>query len=455
MSVVGIDLGGTKIKVMLEESGGRRIDWICPTGGHERPTDVLLRCVEAVHELLAQSQEKLQACAIGLPGQVDRNAGTFLRSPAILPTWRDVPVQSLLEEALGVPVCIDNDVNFALHGERLEGAALAARDVLMLTFGTGVGAALVVGGVAQQGAFGGAGELGHLQVGACLPDSPFAKTTRLGEVASVSGLQKLNAYYGDGHQAQALATCGKAIALAIEAASCIIDPGMVVLGGGLADAMGDALLESVQRSLQRTFPLGIKSLRLELARCGNQAGVMGAVATAWTRVPRPALLSAHVQQVEAMPKHLQQAHEGNGALEFCRPFDSDDLDSALQFVDYVEIPPGVSIGTHRHGADEEIYFIHRGRGQMTLEGESFAVSTGDLIRNPPGGEHGLLAVGGAPLAVLVFDAAVSEERSWLRNDLERRWQELGCTPMKDAAEGHTLAENETAMAQILRKEAGQ
>ncbi|PCJ53430.1 MAG: cupin [Planctomycetota bacterium] len=116
----------------------------------------------------------------------------------------------------------------------------------------------------------------------------------------------------------------------------------------------------------------------------------------------------HVRNVYALVKQEEVAHEGDGALRFCRPFTANELHSELNFVDFVEIPPGVSIGEHRHAADEEIYFIVSGNGWMTLEGHSFAVEKGDLIRNLPGGQHALMATGKEDLHLLVFDARVKE-----------------------------------------------
>jgi glucokinase len=452
VSVVGLDLGGTRLKALLEEKNGTRIFQEGPTGPHDDPLVVLNKCIAIVEVLVQEASTPLEACVIGLPGQVDRESGIFLSSPAILPNWLDIPVRAILEQALGVPVGIDNDVNLALHGERHEGAAQGQEDVLMLTFGTGVGAALTVGGIALRGAFGGAGELGHLEIGCRIPESSFPGSARLGEVASLSGLKRLHAELGKQKHEEAIALLGRAIGYAIETASCIVDPGLVLLGGGLADALGDSLCDSVAKALQRSFPLGIQKLELRLAACGNRAGALGAVATAWQVAPLPGVISRNVRSLPFLPKTKRRAHGGEGELNFCRPFDEENLGSRLRFVDYVELKPGVSIGIHRHGSDEEFYFLHAGEGRMTLDGRTFAVKEGDLIRNPPGGEHGLLAVGGSTLKLLVFDVAGEEQFSWLRSTMEERWKELGCTPLEDARRGWTLRDAEAQMTSILRTE---
>lgn len=117
----------------------------------------------------------------------------------------------------------------------------------------------------------------------------------------------------------------------------------------------------------------------------------------------------NVKNVLALPKRRQQAHGGEGRLQFCRPFGHQDFESPQHFVDYVELPPGVSIGTHAHGDDEEIYFIVEGRGEMVQNGERFRVETGDLILNRAGWSHGLLNDGSEPLRVLVWEVGLRSE----------------------------------------------
>lgn len=114
------------------------------------------------------------------------------------------------------------------------------------------------------------------------------------------------------------------------------------------------------------------------------------------------------KNVLAAAKELRRAHQGAGRIRFTRPFQEGDFESSLSFVDYVEIPPGASIGVHRHGNNEEIYFIVEGRGVMTTNGESEAVSTGDLIVNRAGWSHGLRNESEGLLRVLVWEVAIEQ-----------------------------------------------
>ena len=105
------------------------------------------------------------------------------------------------------------------------------------------------------------------------------------------------------------------------------------------------------------------------------------------------------------PKRWVTAHDGTGKISFVRPFSSEHFDTDLSFVDYVELPPGTSIGEHTHGENEEIYFIVEGRGTMRTNDEVYGVRAGDLIVNRRGWSHGLENDTPDPLRVLVWEIA--------------------------------------------------
>ena len=106
-----------------------------------------------------------------------------------------------------------------------------------------------------------------------------------------------------------------------------------------------------------------------------------------------------------------QAHHGVGLIRFRRLVDREGLASMCNFIDIAELPPGTSIGRHVHGADqEEFYLVLSGEGQMWRNGETFDVRSGDLIRNPPGGRHGLVNTGTVPLKIFVFEVGIRGAR---------------------------------------------
>lgn len=105
------------------------------------------------------------------------------------------------------------------------------------------------------------------------------------------------------------------------------------------------------------------------------------------------------------------AHEGQGDVAFRRVAVRDQLGGACNFIDYCEVPPGCTIGRHRHPIDEEeFYLVLGGHGEVWKDGESFPVNAGDLVRNRPGGSHGLRNLGSEPLRLFVFELSVSRSR---------------------------------------------
>lgn len=106
----------------------------------------------------------------------------------------------------------------------------------------------------------------------------------------------------------------------------------------------------------------------------------------------------------ALAKH--SSHGGRGLAAGATLFDGAEFKSGLRFINYTELDPGVSIGYHAHGRDEEVYVILEGGGEMTVDGETRRVGRGDVIVNPPGGSHGLKNDGDGVLRVLVFEVGM-------------------------------------------------
>lgn len=102
-----------------------------------------------------------------------------------------------------------------------------------------------------------------------------------------------------------------------------------------------------------------------------------------------------------------RAHSGDGVISFCRLAIQSQLAGCCNFLDYAEIPAGCSVGRHRHAqAEEEYYLVLSGEGEMWRDGEEFTVRAGELVRNPPGGAHGLRNTGKEPIRLFVFELPV-------------------------------------------------
>lgn len=103
------------------------------------------------------------------------------------------------------------------------------------------------------------------------------------------------------------------------------------------------------------------------------------------------------------------AHGGDGEIRFRRVFDRGDFAGPWNFVDYAVVPPGGSIGRHRHGRDEELYLVLEGEGELTLDGVTHRVGPGSVAVNRAGGEHALKNVGATDLRLFVVEVALPDD----------------------------------------------
>lgn len=113
------------------------------------------------------------------------------------------------------------------------------------------------------------------------------------------------------------------------------------------------------------------------------------------------------QNLNALTLAPTRAHHGDGQIHFARIAGAEAFESAVNFVDYAELPPGTSIGRHRHGHDEEeLYLVLSGEGLLWRDGRTARVGAGDLVRNVPGGAHGLENPGPETLRLFVIELRV-------------------------------------------------
>jgi glucokinase len=254
--------------------------------------------------------DDLKGVGIGVPSVVEFGAGRVVSSANI--PLADVPLRDVLGERIGVPVFVDNDATVAALAEAHdEDLKMVARDLVMITVGTGVGGGLVLGGRIYRGATGGAGELGHTLVGTRLdghvpapgkfpqkgsleyaaaghaldrlatecaeaePDSALARMR--GKDGKVTGEQAVQAARdGDEMAAATVEMWGERLGIGIANAINTFDPEEVVIGGGAARA-GDLLLGPARRIAAGFVLPGLGSkTRIRLARHGVRAGVLGA-----------------------------------------------------------------------------------------------------------------------------------------------------------------------------------
>ncbi len=294
--VVAIDVGGTTLKGAIIERDGRvgAVTRRPTLAGAGAPA-----VIDAVLDLLTElGRGAPQPLALGLavPGLVDERSGVVLN--AVNLGWRDVPIAELARARLGTPVAVVQDVRAAALAEGLLGAARGKRDYLLLTLGTGVGAAVVIAGRPYTGAHGLGGELGHIAV---VPDGPTCGCGRQGCLETLASAGHISGRYHamSGHdtepisaeevarraaagEAIAVAVWGEAIqalALALANYATLLDPAMIVIGGGMA-AAGDDLFGPLRELLRAQTRFG-EPPPVVPAALGDEAGRQGAAIAAW------------------------------------------------------------------------------------------------------------------------------------------------------------------------------
>jgi glucokinase len=308
-SCAGIDVGGTKILgVALDALGvpiGEPVRVPTPAGD-EALFDAMVSVVEALGG-------GFDAVGVGVAGLVDRT-GRLAVGPN-LPGVVDVPIAMELERRLGVPVTVDNDATCATWAEVRLGAARGADDAVLVTLGTGIGGGIVAGGVLQRGANGFAGEPGHMVVDPNGPPCPCGRRGCWERFASGSGLGRLArdaatagrgarlielaggdpesvkgehvttaANEGDPDAIDVLRNFGWWAALGIANLVNILDPEIVVVGGGLVEA-GEVLMRPIRESYRVLVLAGEHrpAVRILPAQLRGDAGAIGAALLAHDR----------------------------------------------------------------------------------------------------------------------------------------------------------------------------
>jgi glucokinase len=305
-ATIGLDIGGTKISgCVIDEFGvvvarGRR-----DTPAQD-PAAIADEAASLIRELSVE--RKIDAVGVACAGFVDNSGSTVLFAPNL--AWRDEPLKARLESVLDLSVIIENDANSAAWGEFRFGAAAEADNMVLVTVGTGIGGGIVVDGVLMRGAYGIAAELGHMRVvrggircgcgnrgcweqyasGSALvrearelvvTGTPLAaRLSELcaGDPAALSGPDVTRAAAeGDPAAVELMADLGEWIGEGVASVAAILDPELVVLGGGVSEA-GSLLIDPALTAFRRQLTgRGHRpEARFALASLGNDAGMIGA-----------------------------------------------------------------------------------------------------------------------------------------------------------------------------------
>ncbi|GCB45191.1 hypothetical protein SNL152K_2481 [Streptomyces sp. NL15-2K] len=291
--VAGVDIGGTTTQVALCEEDLTVVDRVeVPTPAAEGGAAMVGAALDAVRLLLGRTSARLLGVGIGAAGVVDARAGRVLVASDSFRGWAGFAVTAAVEEALGVPAFLDNDVNAFLCGEAAAGAVAGEPHVLGMTLGTGVGGALWLDGVLYDGPHGAAGEIGHVPGFGDRPctcggrghleteASGRAIAARYGERTGLSLSAREVAEAAGASDPDAIAVyeaAGAAVARAILVTAGLLDVTTFVIGGGVGRSW--ALVEpSIERTLSAEPPVSGHPVRVLPALLGEDAVTIGAAA---------------------------------------------------------------------------------------------------------------------------------------------------------------------------------
>jgi glucokinase len=298
---VGIDIGGTKIAVGAVDGAGavaaRRTIPTLPEQGFPRALAAMREAVDAVCAEAGWSTRGLLGIGIGCAGPVDPARGT-IHNIYTLPTWDGAQVVAPLRDAFAVDVRLENDADAALMGEAFAGGARGGGTVAMLTFGTGVGGAVLMGDSIYRGRDGAHPELGHVMVEPGGPScycgsrgclESIASGTAIGAAGRAKGLADSRAVFAAWQEGQPEASriVERALRATAAAAWTIAHtflPGRIVFGGGIMDGHFEEFRRAAQQTLEAATMTG-GPVRVARAQLGSEAGLVGAA--------RIALLGAH------------------------------------------------------------------------------------------------------------------------------------------------------------------
>ena len=304
--IFAADLGGTHLRAATVDQQGKihfRSKQNTPQGTD--PNEIVAAVVNAVREYrkeIGAEPDQLQAVSLVVPGTVNVAEGIVVKAPN-LPCLDGFPLTTALTDELGLPAILENDANAAAVGEMWQGAARGCRTIICVTLGTGVGGGIILDGELWRGVDGAAAEIGHMCVDpfggvactcgsrGCLevfasataivrmtreaspryPDSVLHASNNLtAESIFAAGLE------GDDLALEIFRRMGVYLGIGLANLINILNPEMIVIGGGVVNGWDLFEKHMMQQVEERAFPLLAARVKIERAKCGDDAGLLGA-----------------------------------------------------------------------------------------------------------------------------------------------------------------------------------
>ncbi|MDX1933581.1 MAG: ROK family protein [Capsulimonadales bacterium] len=309
--ILGVDLGGTNVRAAVLDRAGKllgsgRASSYATEGVPATITQIVTAAGTAM-ETAGVRKEDVAGLGIGCPGHIDDRNGVVLWAPNFfeqgLP-WRKVTLAEPISQQIGLPVFMGNDANVAALGEFRFGAGRAVRTMVMVTLGTGIGGGIILDGKLWTGSSGGAGEIGHIIVAAGQRGGAavFGALESMGQIAAINECaarkicsgrktvltEKVDDWHflepkviaeaaneGDAVAIEVFEEVGYFIGLGIASMINLLDPEMVVIGGGVAQA-GELIFDPIRRSTRANgIPSLVAHCPLVPAELGDDAGIYG------------------------------------------------------------------------------------------------------------------------------------------------------------------------------------
>lgn len=293
--VIGIDLGGTAIKLGRFTREGAYIQSLTvPTPQPSRPDAVLDMMVYAIEKLVPNLTD-ISAIGVGTPGPADL-AGRVAKIAINLDGWIDIPIATLLQTRTGVPAIVGNDGNCAGLGEQWLGAGRHYRNSVLLTLGTGVGGAVFLDGELFTGHAGSAGELGLITLDATGHACNSGNSGSLEQFLSGNAIRRMTgkephelgdlAAAGDAEALGFWENYGRNLGIGLTSILYVLTPEVAIVGGGIS-ASAEYFLPAAEREINtRVMAVSRPGFKLIRAELGNRAGMTGAARLAWSMLDR-------------------------------------------------------------------------------------------------------------------------------------------------------------------------
>lgn len=305
---IGIDVGGTNIKIALVENGKIVYSNTVPTYAKMGYEYTINNIIEAIRNLMKETstdEKSIEGIGFDFPGQVDYKTGVVKLAPNI-PGWVNVPIAKLIEDEFHIPTRIDNDVRCAALGEMNFGAGRDCENFICITVGTGIGSGIVINGKIVRGASNAAGEIGHIKLqlkdgnicgcgdtgcleayasGPCIVAmaQDYIKGGKASKFREMAGDEEITPYIvakaaeaGDPVAKRIFEITGEYIGLGLVSVINLLNPEKVIVGGGVAEC-GELLLAPIRKTVkERAMKIAGETVEIVPAELGNSAGVIGA-----------------------------------------------------------------------------------------------------------------------------------------------------------------------------------